>query len=338
MSFAERRKGTPTGIWFGERVVQGHRLRRRFRQKEDADQWEATIDATGALPADERPYVPYPLSYIAREAKKGRWQNSVHDDNGPKIELILEHFGAECAVEEITTEAINQFVEVLKKRKARGGTRSLSPKSVNRYLAALSALLSYSRAQRWSYHCPTFPWQPEPTIPIRPLSLYDEQRFLDALNNRVDRIIAETFLQTGLHSSEMFNLKPEHIELDSEDLGMLSVGVGKKARQVALHIGLARQLKDIVAAKQLPNGREFYRSVKDAFKSIGLDDGYSVRSLRQTAIVRVGRLVPAQIAQSFAGHSDSKTTQRYLLPPTQTEAEAATNPPDGETNNQQIHH
>lgn len=119
MSYPEKRKGVHTGVWIGERVIDGKVVRFRSRVKAAADKWEAIVDATGKAPMDGTgASIPHPLGAVAKEARANRegWKGSHDASLDQRLEVVLHYFGPQFL---IVSRSRNSTVSYRSLRRAR---------------------------------------------------------------------------------------------------------------------------------------------------------------------------------------------------------------------------
>jgi site-specific recombinase XerD len=234
-----------------------------------------------------------------------------------------------------------QFLLNLKRRK---------PNTVNRHLAALTALMAWGKKTSQIEHDPTENVRGVPQVEHGPRSLdkkeqYALQRAIEKdlqlarlrypkrrISRQRDASLAIFLLHTGLRLHEALTLRMDDIQLQ-ERKGQVNVrqGKGGKSRTVPLNIEARKAIQEWLAVRPEGSG---------AFLWIGLESGslqaLSSRSV-QRALLRLGqaanleRLTPHVLRHSFAknlidsgvglekvaallGHSNLNTTKIYVTP------------------------
>ena len=318
MSYAEKRKGALTGMWIGERVLKGSRVRCRALTKAEADKWEAYVDATGTVPLDGTgASAKHSLGYVAKEARSRRkgWKGSQDTSLDQRLEVALKFFTPQARLESLTNERLYDFVAALEQRKGRDGG-ALSGKTINRYLAVVSGLLDFSRELGWTTHSPRIPWQEEDEGSIEFLSREEEALISDELDENHRKCLRLLTL-TGMRAGEFFELRPAQVDVASNECAWVRLRgdetKGKKSRNIPVHdFTLARWLKAALMAGELPGHHEFYTGFKKACEKLGLSEGLCVHSLRHTTATRLAGKVKGAGVQDFMGHASYKTTQKYI--------------------------
>jgi integrase len=318
MSYPERRNGELTGKWVGERRIDGARRRVRCLTKAEANKWEAYVDRHGQAPLDGTgATVKHSLGAVAKEARAKRegWKGSHDTSLDQRLEGVLHFFGPLNAVETITKERLCAFVELLEGRKGRFSAK-LSGKTINRYLAVVSAMLDFARECGWTTHTVNMPWQEEDEGRIEFLQR-DEEEAIAKLLSADERNVLRLLTLTGMRAGEFFTLDAAQVETAGNQCSWIRLrGVDTKSgkgRSIPLHdLDLARWLKASIVAGTLPSHESFYRSFKGACARLGYSDKLNVHSLRHTTATRLATKVkPAQV-QDFMGHGSYKTTQKYI--------------------------
>lgn len=318
MSYDERRKGARTGWFIGERVIAGKVKRCRSRVKAEADKWEAYVDLHGAAPLDGTgACIPHPLGAVAKEARRNRegWKGSHDTSLDQRLEVVLEFFGPTAALTSITKTKLYEFVTALEARKGRDGG-PLNAKTINRYLAVVSALLDYARECEYTKHVVTIPWQEEGEGAIHFLHKHEEDAVAAVLTPDEVKVLKLLTLM-GTRASEFFDL--EAVQVDTSDnrcawirLRGIDVKTGK-GRSIPLHdYELARWLKATLEAGSLMEHQAFYRAFKGACLKLGLSSKLNVHSLRHTFGTRMAKLAKPALVQTLMGHGSYKTTQKYV--------------------------
>ena len=224
------------------------------------------------------------------------------------------------------------------------------PATVNRHLAALSALMSWAKQTSQIEHNPTKEVRGVPQIPQGPRSLDKKEQY--ALQRAIEKDLQLAYLRypirwrihqrdasmtifllhTGLRLSEALALQLDDLQL-SDHKGQVSVrqGKGGKSRTVPLNATVRKALQAWL---------EVRLAFKGSFLWIGMENGatnaLSGRSV-QRALLRIGqaagleRLTPHVLRHSFAknlidagvslekvaallGNANLNTTRVYVVP------------------------
>jgi integrase len=315
MSYAEKRNGALTGVWLAERVIDGKRARFRADTKSEGDKWEHFVDAMGKAPLDGTgSSSKHSLGAVAARARAERaeWKNTRDPSLDQRLEVVLLHFGPTSTLEDLTSEALSQFVLALETRTGRDGGK-LNGKTINRYLSVVSAILDFARNMRWTTNTPVIPWQTESRGRILYFKDHQDQPMLDALAERPLQVCYEVFASGALRPTEFFTLTVEQIDVRN-DWAWLRLWETKndEARSIPIDVELGRELQTLIHTGTLPSHDEFYRAIKAACAALGYDSGLNVYSMRHTGCTRAARKNAGAKVQKFAGHKDFKTTLNYI--------------------------
>lgn len=247
MSYAEKRNGKLTGRWIGERVIDGKRHRMRCSTLADANKWEKIVDATGKPPMDGTgASMPHALGAVSKEARAQRkgWKGSRDTSLDQRLEDVLAFFGPTKSVESVTTDRLTEFVKHLEARRGRDGGK-LSPKTINRYLAVVSAILDYARFRGWSKHAPDFPWQEEPEGRVAYLREGQDEAIDALLPSRAYQVCREVLTKSALRPSEFFTLDASRIDIRNDWCWLRMWGDETKndaSRSIPISVELGREL------------------------------------------------------------------------------------------------
>jgi len=271
------------------------------------------------------------LTFAAHAADYGAWASAHRDRSWPKsrtrLSRILPVFGSRY-LDEITTKDIERFLAAL-----RDGDRPLSPASVNRYRALLSAM--FKRAVR-DRHVPANPVTGTEKLPeaggrIMYLEPEEEQAIRDALPPHL-RPVFTVSINTGLRWSEQIKLRWADIDLLA---GTITVGQPKRGRvrHVPINSVACAMLVELGARRQRPDdpaelvfeaayrtvARVFERAVKAAQaalsaagKDAGRLNGYTWHGNRHTFASRLVMAgVDLRTVQELGGWKTLSMVQRY---------------------------
>jgi hypothetical protein len=162
MSYAERRKGALTGVWIAERVIKGETKRFRAATKALGDAWEKHVDLHGVAPLDGTgASIKHAIGAVAKEARANRegWKGSHDTSLTSALKWCCPSSALLAAGEHHEGEALC-VRDGLEARKGRDGG-PLNAKTINRYLAVVSAILDYARGCDYTKHVVDIPWQEE---------------------------------------------------------------------------------------------------------------------------------------------------------------------------------
>jgi integrase len=228
-------------------------------------------------------------------------------------------------------EMADRIVASLDRAKAPGkGSHRLSAATKNRYVnTGLGAVLTYAYKKKITTSRP----------PLDLLDEVSERRERDPLVYGQDEVIiglmreaghtreatcVEALIETGLRSGELLKLPPEQVTIEQvrdEDgtivpLGCVHLRKGKtknnRARVVALSADLAREIKALAAAGQMPHKDGLLSSFKSAAKRAGYTGNLVIHSLRHTRVTRLRKAgVQEDIRMSLVGHTGKDVHAGY---------------------------
>jgi len=167
---------------------------------------------------------------------------------------------------------------------------------------------------------PTIPLYKEEEGRIRWLSYEEERRILAKVSNPDLKLFYILLAETGMRLSEGFNLLWKDVEEDliyiwgsgSKSKKTRSIPLSKRAKRALLTLQISGSNgKVLKGVSKSWTGMAF----REAKKSAGFleDDTISVHTLRHTCATRlVNGNVNVRVIQDWLGHSDIKTTLKYM--------------------------
>lgn len=300
------------GRWCAEVTIQGKRYRERGTDRRELERWAQLTKLQGFPPPKRGKVALRPFGELVREARRNRadWRTSRDPSLDQRLEELVRLIGPETETAAIDLPVINKAVRELEARPGRDG-RGLSPKTVNRYLAALSGVLTYARSCGYLTAVPELPWREE--APGRMVTLAPDQE--DAVCAELSpehalcvRVLAATALRPG----EFFSLERDQVDVEGGWLHLWKTKTDRP-RSVPIEPALARPLVRLIEEGRVPKGAEVYRALKAAVESLGLPGRTCVYSLRHTGLTRLAKSgVAGPVLQKWAGHGDYRTTQNYV--------------------------
>ena len=201
---------------------------------------------------------------------------------------------------DINDDMVSDYAKVL--------SEGVKDSTINRKLSNLHTILSFAHNRGWIEKVPKMPWRKENNEYIRWLSAEEETQLLAYLPREISAF-CEILIHTGMRRSELYNLKPEHVD---GNYARLWVTKTKTARSVPLS-PRAKELIDKWVPFQF-NLSTLRTAWLKAKKQMGLeaDPHFVLHMLRHTAATRVldttGRI---EVVQKLLGHKKIVTTQRY---------------------------
>lgn len=333
MAYPERRKGKATGKWRTDFEHKGVPYKRSFESKAEADGFEAYVRATGTEPPQHAKHKATGTSFrevaemckAAGGPRKAKWFAARDTSVIQRLELICERLG-DLDVSMVGTQELDRLVVYLRARPGYHGSKSLSNATINRYLSAASAVLSFASARGMIVGRPVVPLQTETGARTEVISPELEDGMLGWLRERGharEAVVIRVLLETGMRVGELYVVSSGQI---TDEWIRLHPNQTKtaKGREVWLHPDLARELRALVAGGALPNMYHLRKHFTDAVKSCGGSDElvlHSCRHTRATRLLQAG-ILPAIVMQML-GWTNTATMARYTHVNSTMHAEAA---------------
>lgn len=238
---------------------------------------------------------------------------------------ILEFFGTSILIKDIKPEKIEKFKNHLLEI-------GRSKMTVNRYLEQLKTAFNQAKSNKYIYENPMdsvkkFPCK---NYSIRYLTAEEEIRLFEHLPEYLKPIVTVA-LKTGMRKANILNLKWEEINFDYNFIELLE-NKGNKHLQIPLNSELQELFLSMYGKGKTgyvfvnPNTNKPYDDISNgwntALRNAGIEN-FRFHDLRHTAGTRLAsKNVPINVIQGILGHSDIKTTMRYVhqLPKAKIEA------------------
>ena len=244
-----------------------------------------------------------------------RWRDTKNETKAARnARDVVAFFGGTRQLNTITAVDIDDYVKHLRAKKN-------SPGTINRKLAALSAMFTDAEERGGCNRRPRLIRQPEPTHRIRYLSP-DEEQLLASLMiqwNQPAVLDAITVLiDTGMRVGELLTLEVKDVDL-KENIVSIWVNKGDLPRSVPMTL----RVRDIIAGRcAASRGLVFYNLTRETLRyywdrarsAMGLDDDdqFVPHALRHTCATRlVQKGVSLFVVQKILGHSSIQVTEKY---------------------------
>lgn len=323
--------------WQVDVTVKGQRVRQDVATRDEALQLEAEIRAcllrgevwTGSPLAQRKPggrVLKDALDYVWRVY----WQ---HQKDGAtsfsRAQVMVELIGADTLLTRIGSDQVSAAHTRLTER-------GITNATVNRYLAALSKLLSEAKRQGWIAQAPHIPLTTEPRGRIRWLTLEEEQELLTYIRHIGQEVYADLFLvavETGARMGELRKLQVRDVDLAHSTVTFWETKNGQ-SRSVPLTETARQALREVIARGNLKGFQLVFKGVTPirisrvwnrAKEHMGLGDDpqFIPHALRHTCASRLVQSgVDLRVVKDWMGHRDIQTTLRYahLAPKNLTQA------------------
>lgn len=312
-TYPERRNGKLTGKWIAEVTASGDRRRKRFDTKRDGEHWADFIKLTGAPPVEAGVVEGPTFGSVKAEALEHHagWQADRDPSLGQRLDYAEACLGKDTLIADVRATDLDRLVGSLKNRPGIKG--KLSAGTINRYLAAASAVLTFAKKRAYIVGVPSVPWQKEAGHRIHWLTAEQEDAVVAALHP-IDRegnmaLTVRVLIATGLRWSEFASLEPGMV---ADGWIKLTATKTDTPRDVPIDADLASDLRRMLTADTAPGYDTFRHYFKAALKTAGQSDAISIHSLRHTTATRlVHGGVNLAVVKDFMGHSSLNTTLKY---------------------------
>jgi integrase len=326
MAYAEKRNSALTGMWLGEVTLRksNQRFKRSFDTKKEAEAYEAfvrmmhaeppTILEGRAVAAKGRSFRELAKECRAQGGPNGAWLRSRDPSGMRRLEWCIEQLG-DYDIGDVTRSLIREkIVENLQRRPGRKGR--LSQATINRYLAAASAVLHWAVNEERISTKPTLPFVNNYERTERgAVSFADEERIVQHLEQqgyRAHALCVRWLVWTGMRRGELFKLKPEQIKTDHIVLQAFQTKANR-TRTVYVRPSQAREMRALVASGSLPDPAHLSSVFKAAAKAVGTESCVVLHSLRHTFATRLMNAgVRREIAQYMLGHTTRDVHDGYV--------------------------
>ena len=311
-------KGNLTGLFEVDVRTKQRRFRKRFDRLEDAKHYEACVRATGTAPAwaDDASSVAGPTFQDAADAcrknggPEGKWKRGRDRSIQQRLAYVCRIIG-HIPIADVTTDTLDQLVDSLEDRPGQRTDTTLTGETINRYLTAASAVLTYAQARPKVYPGltrPKVPWRPKGAAKIVWYTPEQEDAICRVLPPEV-ALCVRVLAATGLRVGELLALAPADVEDNWLRLWKTKTD---RPRSVPIPPALARDLRALIGSSSVPNYNMIYKKVAEAVGKCGYSPELNVHALRHTTATRlIQQGVNPVVVQRFLGHKSIQTTMRY---------------------------
>jgi integrase len=330
MAWAEARNDKLTGRWMGRVRIErnGKKLEfgpKAFDTKAAAEFYETICKTTGQEPpqyAAEAKDVKT-FAQVADECikaggprRKGgvrKWKQGRDVAVVQRLQFIanLEWFGNR-PVTEVTEDTLEELREKLAVRPGYQGRDGLTPATLNRYMDAASAALTYALQCKIIGTKPQAPKYDEDNEKIVWFSEPEEQAIVNymlAQGWSHDALAVRALSETGVRWGEFESLEPGQV-----DEGWLRLWRTKTNRPRSAPISKAtgRSLRALLATGYVYKYDTFQQRLYEARDKCGQSPDKTIHALRHTTAVRLLQQgTDIRIIQKYLGHKSLRTTERY---------------------------
>jgi integrase len=316
------------------------RYRKQFKLEDDAEMWclqlrkalrngdpiDHLISDDSSAPKASKDARNQRLDVVLDKTYRMFWADKASaEDARRKIKELLNFYGNNTNVRDVTTISMDDFVIACKNKGNSGAT-------VNRKLSVLSKALKYAVDRDILIKKPPMPFQQESKGLTVYVETYQETKFIETLTHWGDQFTLDSYItlvDTGLRKGEFLQIRRKHVTAD----GMLKVGYDYKTKNGEPRtIALTDRVREILERRSVKRGRDERlfdvspNTLDTRWKRIRAALGYNdikIHTLRHTCASRLAqRGAPLQTIMRWMGHKDLKVTMRYqhLCPENITEA------------------
>ncbi|GAB1356120.1 tyrosine recombinase XerC [Cloacibacterium normanense] len=212
--------------------------------------------------------------------------------------FILETEGTED-LKKVDKKIIRNFIVSLSEKK-------IQKRSINRKLSSLRSfylyLLKIGEIQVSPLETiPSLKFYAEKQIPISEEEMENLGEILEKeLGNSLEKLIIETFYQTGMRKSELCNILLEQVDFSKSEIFVK--GKGNKQRVVPISENLLKQMQAYLAIRKPNEDSGIYFFVRENGKKLSEKFVYSVVNSYLSLITLKKKKSPHILRHSFATH------------------------------------
>lgn len=332
MSYPEKRDGKATGWFYGETFVKDKRFRRRFDTKKLADGYEVYVKLMGEEPPsldNEGPGSGRSFAEVAEECKKaggpkGKWHAGRDHSIIQRIDYCVSVIG-HIDIANVKRKTFELITADLKKRPALGKGHKLTNATINRYLNAAGAVMTYAEQCEYVEAKPKTPLEREVSKRRGILHSFEQEDailgFMEAQSWRVEAVCVRVLVETGVRESELLDrIQPAQITIETDADGNENGWIhltedqtkNDEARTVYIRPDLAKEIRAIIAAGSVPKASTLLKRFKRAVKACGYADNIVIHSLRHTRNTRLRKNgVDMKVRMKMLGHKSVAASMRY---------------------------
>lgn len=313
--YAEKRGGKPTGRWVVSVMRQGKREVLTYRTIEEAREVDSKLKA-GLEIAQAVPQQVKTLEWLVAQSPL-IWQGKARSNAlaSRRLEIAAGLIGIDRPIASVGTSDLDDLKPKLYAMRGYNGKRIVDPKTVHRYLAAVSAALKWAVKRGHLASCPLIPWPKVFDAPKKFFSLEEEQAICSFLiqQQMPDKaVLVRVLSATGMRIGELLQLKPENIADGFVLVGNWDGGTKTNDwRYAPIPEPLAARLLDVMG-RGLPTYPMMRRAMARAVRACGIDPKKTLHKLRHTTATRLNKAgVPIPTIKEYLGHRKITTTMLY---------------------------
>jgi len=278
-------------------------------------QLEAEMRGGAPVPGQAAAPTCWDLGKAYRTTLEMRWRDTRNEVKAARnARDVVAFFGEARTLDTITTGDVDEYIKHLRGRKN-------SPSTINRKLAALSAMFTDADERGGCTRKPRLIRQPEPTHRIRYLSVEEEQLLASLMIQWNQPAVLEaitTLIDTGMRVGELLALQVKDIDL-KENIISIWQNKGDLPRSVPMTV----RVKEIISGRCVASrGLVFYDLTRETLRyywdrarsamDLDDDDQFVPHALRHTCATRLVQSgVSLFVVQKILGHSSIQVTEKY---------------------------
>ena len=311
--------------------VNGSRVRRSFRDRSDAVQFEA--DAKSSMlrgenvPTSSGPSksgnVPKTIGGMASHVYESEWKHQKSADHTyNRSQRVVDYFGEDRMIDSIDSYELEKYIIHLRVNE------SNSPATINRKLAVLGKIFSYAERHGLINSKPTLLFQKEPVGRVRYYTENEEKEIVNCFigwNFEASGVMCDLFrvlLDTGMRKGEALSMTWDDVDWDRD---MIVLRDPEKIKtSMPRSIPMTSRVKSILRCRMQSQHDSpfnfsdhelsywvscFKDEVVTSFSMKGLAFFHTCRHTFISRLVQKG--VGLSIVKELAGHKSITTTMRY---------------------------
>ena len=257
------------------------------------------------------------LKEIYKNVCSSKWDLGRDESVKNRAKKIIEFWGEDTIINNVNESMIDGLIVELRNRK-------LSNATINRYLSALSTMITFCLRRHQTYQLerkPYISWLKEPKHKLRYISRDEENLLLSLLrswNMNDDADFFILLIDTGMRLSELQNLKVD-------DCHSNRIVLTQTKTNESRGVPLTKRCQEIVtrlSKNKKPGQKLFFHfaqwrpnsSWRKVRKEMGLsnDKRFGIHACRRTCVSRLlNGDAPSKAVQSWVGHKDDRMVERY---------------------------
>lgn len=260
-----------------------------------------------APPQEDNPSLDgvYALARLAVDAARRFEGRKNAGQSAQRLAAIVALLGPD---RDIRTLRLRHFERAASDLRASGK----SPKTINRYMAAISGAMKWAYRNELVEKQPPIPWEPEGQGRIAFVPAGSDTKLVSWMmeqGRHRQALLYEVLVSTGLRMGELQSLTPQTIQGEWVRLSDTKNG---DCRDVPIAPDLGQRLRAMLISGTMPSRRTIAETFVAAGQAVGLEVRMTPHVLRHTAATRLNDAgVPTATIKQFLGHRSLRTTLQY---------------------------